>query len=618
MRALVGRPSDLHHRVANSPPPVVIVGALAMMVLATVLPSGGTHLARAASTGARAFPHPSTVIGWTNLSPNLTGRSPPVLYKVAMVYDALDQYVLAFGGVGPGGNGTTWSFSSGSWTNQTVPGAPAPSARIFTAMTYDAADQKVLLFGGDPYNGGAHLNDTWEYAGGSWQNVTASAGPPPAIRSLANLAYDPVDGYAVLFGGYGHNSDTNDTWKFTGGTWTNITGGVGAAPSPRQDAAFAWDAADSVLLLFGGNSYLHLQSSFPRDTWTFAAGHWHNLTGTLAAQPPARQSAGMAFDGTDGYDLLSGGSNDVATCGLADTWSFRGNAWSPLSSVRAPSPRVDAGVAFDGSDGYTLLFGGRTCASSVNDTWNWGPISSTSALSATATANRTAVTPGSSVGFDGTATGGQPPYAWSWIFGDGSPRSSQEDPTHTYVAPGTYGATLTVNDSLLRSSQSTVTISVSSVGGGGITVMLVATPSTITLGQGFNLTSSVSGGTAPYSYGWRGMPSGCAGIDAPRITTCTPATVDTFLITVEVTDHLGQLGSANVTVVVNAHAGAPPTNSGTGAGLGGVWWIGLAIVAAVVVVALVLVGRRQPTAKPGSGSSGSPDVGPPLIPPGPR
>jgi PKD repeat protein len=36
---------------------------------------------------------------------------------------------------------------------------------------------------------------------------------------------------------------------------------------------------------------------------------------------------------------------------------------------------------------------------------------------------------------------------WSWNFGDGSPSSSAEDPTHTYGAPGTYTVSLTVTDS---------------------------------------------------------------------------------------------------------------------------------------------------------------------------
>jgi len=50
------------------------------------------------------------------------------------------------------------------------------------------------------------------------------------------------------------------------------------------------------------------------------------------------------------------------------------------------------------------------------------------------------------VGFEGSARGGQEPYAYSWDFGDGSTGSGQST-THTYTAPGTYVVQLTVSDS---------------------------------------------------------------------------------------------------------------------------------------------------------------------------
>jgi microbial collagenase len=37
--------------------------------------------------------------------------------------------------------------------------------------------------------------------------------------------------------------------------------------------------------------------------------------------------------------------------------------------------------------------------------------------------------------------------SWSWTFGDGSPASTQQNPTHTYAAAGTYTVDLTVTDS---------------------------------------------------------------------------------------------------------------------------------------------------------------------------
>jgi PKD repeat protein len=62
------------------------------------------------------------------------------------------------------------------------------------------------------------------------------------------------------------------------------------------------------------------------------------------------------------------------------------------------------------------------------------------------------------VGFTDESTGG--PTAWSWDFGDGA-TSTLQNPTHTYLSPGTYSVTLTVSaingdDSLTKTAYVTV------------------------------------------------------------------------------------------------------------------------------------------------------------------
>jgi len=61
--------------------------------------------------------------------------------------------------------------------------------------------------------------------------------------------------------------------------------------------------------------------------------------------------------------------------------------------------------------------------------------------------------------FNGTVTGGWPPYTWEWHFGDGA-TSTVQNPTHAYTHAGVYNVTLTVTDSLAStaSSQTTATI----------------------------------------------------------------------------------------------------------------------------------------------------------------
>lgn len=59
--------------------------------------------------------------------------------------------------------------------------------------------------------------------------------------------------------------------------------------------------------------------------------------------------------------------------------------------------------------------------------------------------------------FTGNASGGTPPYSYSWNFGDGS-FSTQQNPSHIYNAAGNYIVTLTVTDS--QSLQDSVSLSI--------------------------------------------------------------------------------------------------------------------------------------------------------------
>ncbi len=50
------------------------------------------------------------------------------------------------------------------------------------------------------------------------------------------------------------------------------------------------------------------------------------------------------------------------------------------------------------------------------------------------------------VRFTDRTTGGTEPYQYDWDFGDGTPHSSEQDPTHSYATNGTYTVILTVTD----------------------------------------------------------------------------------------------------------------------------------------------------------------------------
>jgi PKD repeat protein len=71
--------------------------------------------------------------------------------------------------------------------------------------------------------------------------------------------------------------------------------------------------------------------------------------------------------------------------------------------------------------------------------------------------------------------GAGPPYRWWWTFGDGPSTSSAQNPSHLYLNPGNYTATVTVTDSQGNWTSGTVAVSVYAP---LVTITLTATPQT--------------------------------------------------------------------------------------------------------------------------------------------
>lgn len=117
-------------------------------------------------------------------------------------------------------------------------------------------------------------------------------------------------------------------------------------------------------------------------------------------------------------------------------------------------------------------------------------------LSATAAAAPTSGTAPLSVQFTGSASGGIPPYSYSWSFGTGA-TSTAQNATYLYPDAGSFTAALTVTDSVGDSAASSVSVSVGSTCAAG-SGSLYSLPECATLPSGSLETratlNSVSGG----------------------------------------------------------------------------------------------------------------------------
>ncbi len=115
------------------------------------------------------------------------------------------------------------------------------------------------------------------------------------------------------------------------------------------------------------------------------------------------------------------------------------------------------------------------------------------------------------IAFAGSASGGTPPYSYSWDFGDGA-SSNLQNPTYPYSGAGTYTATLTVTDSTgITVKESTQVIVASQL-------IAIAYAPSISCTSTVSFSGSALGGTPPYSYSWNFGDGGSSILQNPTHT----------------------------------------------------------------------------------------------------
>jgi len=141
---------------------------------------------------------------------------------------------------------------------------------------------------------------------------------------------------------------------------------------------------------------------------------------------------------------------------------------------------------------------------------------------------------GQLVSFTCGATGGIPPFTYSWTFGDGSGTTGQ-NVNHTFNSPGAMNVQCTVIDSLQTTSQNATAIMV--VLDPSI-ILQTAHPTSVDMGQTVTFTAQVTGGSGGYVYQWTGLPTGCSSSNIPTIS-CQPTATGAFPVTANITDSNG-------------------------------------------------------------------------------
>jgi len=243
-----------------------------------------------------------------------------------------------------------------TWSQITT--ANSPSARVYPSMAYDPISGNVVLFGG--YNG-AYLNDTWIFDGANWSKVSTPVAPP--VRTAATMAFDRVSRVIVLYGGYNGSNYLGDTWTWDGSTSTWTQASPTVSPTAVTGPMLFPDPVNGRVDEFGGFDGKFYQASI----YQWSGTNWKQLH--PAAVPYARSSAAVGTDPVRKSTVMFAGLGDVNPY---NTWTWDGSNWTEQSPpVQPPGTRYGSSAAYDPHLQRVIVFGGAEGGIPLNDSWVW-------------------------------------------------------------------------------------------------------------------------------------------------------------------------------------------------------------------------------------------------------
>jgi hypothetical protein len=230
------------------------------------------------------------------------------------------------------------------------------------SMAYDTARQRLVLVHdvGGP--------SPWEWTGTSWQKMPLSdpeGDGNPAGHQPGVAAYDPETGRVVVFSRQAGTQEKHGLWSWDGSSWAYLEPAESGGPLVTAGNLLLWDGTRGELLLITSDAQNRLA------TWSWSAGSWRQVFWTNPDAVPlvAVTMMGSAYDllrqRMVGYGGLQGLFSDEAV------WEWDGLSWVPYWED-APGTVMGPGMAFDGDQGLTVMFGGGIQAGARQDVlWTW-------------------------------------------------------------------------------------------------------------------------------------------------------------------------------------------------------------------------------------------------------
>jgi hypothetical protein len=254
--------------------------------------------------------------GWRH--PQQTLR-PSRRSELALAYDETRQRVVLFGGrsllTGSELLADTWEWDGSDWRE--IPSANSPPARERHAMAYDPISARVLLFGGEGIAGS--LADTWTWDGSNWTELAPQASPP-ATHGHAMVS-ETMKNRVILCGGLVESAipegSAGGTWAWDGNDWLEL----GSAPE-SQEHAMAYDPIRGRCVLFGGQAVPSSggNPTLLAKTWEWDGSSWTEMFPPDSPRPMSEHA--MAFDYANGRIISVNENLSYDPGPMADMWDY--------------------------------------------------------------------------------------------------------------------------------------------------------------------------------------------------------------------------------------------------------------------------------------------------------
>ncbi|HYA10261.1 MAG TPA: hypothetical protein VEH10_01095, partial [Thermoplasmata archaeon] len=425
---------------------------------------------------------------------------------------------------------------------------------------------------------------TTQVGGSSTLTITLTNGVPPYAWTLYNGKTE-VDSGTSASATYTFTPSVAGAYTF----YLNATDAVGSVSDARvtvtvEPALVATLSAAPSTTQVGGSSTLTitLANGVPPYAWTLYDGNVEVDSGTSASAtytftPSAAGTYTFYLNATDAVGSLSEATVKVtvepalaatlsASASRIDvgqtsvlTFGFSGGVapvtWTLTVSGSSANLSGVTGEEYTFSPGapgtYTFYLNATDAVGSVSRASVRVVVDPTlSAGAASATPNPLDAGQSTTVSTTG-ATGGLGPYTYTW---SGLPPGCADPGSVTVFSctpsiAGTYPVTLTVTDANGNTATTVVTLD---VGSGLSAGAATATPNPVDVAQSTTVsTTGATGGAAPYTYAWSGLPAGCGDPGNVSAFGCTPTSPGTYTVTLVVTDGNGNRAATTLTLKVD-------------------------------------------------------------------